>query len=36
VKAVLKESTRPIKWWMETLVDEEQLGKSKNNIKIYS
>jgi len=36
VKAFHKQTARPVKLWMETLVEEEQLGESRDIIKIYS
>jgi predicted ABC-type exoprotein transport system permease subunit len=36
VKAFRKQTARPVKLLMETLVEEETLGESKDIIKIYS
>jgi hypothetical protein len=36
VKAFRKQTARPVKLWMETLVEEETLGESRDIIKIYS
>jgi len=36
VKAFRKQTARPVKLWTETLVEKEQLGESRDIIKIYS